>query len=122
MKNLLQLEILAEFLFSIFLFSTLDFAWWLYPVLFIAPDLSLLVLFAGQRIGAVLYNLVHHKAVCLGLFAAGALLGYPALALAGSVMLGHSSLDRLMGYGLMVGDTFTHAHLKLAGQKARRSA
>ena len=33
--------------------------WWLFAVLFLAPDLSMLGYLAGPRIGAVAYNLVH---------------------------------------------------------------
>lgn len=122
MKTLLRLEELAEFLFSIYLFSLLPFPWWVYPVLFVAPDLALLGLVAGRRVGALTYNLIHHKAVAFGLFALGALLGLPPVSLAGTILLGHSSLDRVLGFGLMDGKTFTHTHLKLTGQGARHTA
>jgi hypothetical protein len=42
MKTLIKLEELGEFLFSIYLFSHLPYPWWLYPLFFFAPDLSML--------------------------------------------------------------------------------
>lgn len=117
MKPLLQLEEMAEFLFSIFLFAQLPFSWWVYLLLLFIPDLSLIALASGPRLGSVIYNLIHHKALALGLFVLGALLQLPPLSLAGVILLGHTSLDRILGFGLKDGDTFTHAHLKILPQK-----
>jgi hypothetical protein len=94
MKTILRLEQLAGFLFSIYLFSLLSFPWWLYILLFLTPDLSIIGYAAGPRVGAFTYNLVHHKAVSLGLIILGSLLSVPLISLAGAVLLGHSSLDR----------------------------
>jgi hypothetical protein len=38
------------------------------------------------------------------------------LALAGVIMLGHSSFDRVLGYGLKYGDSFRHTHLGWIGR------
>lgn len=119
MKTWLQLEELAVGLFSIYLFSRLPYAWWVYPLLFFTPDLSLVSLAIGKGVGRLAYNLIHHRGVALGLFVLGTSLAIPAFALAGVVLLGHASLDRLLGYGLMEGESFTHAHLKLFGAKTR---
>jgi hypothetical protein len=73
---------------------------------------------AGKRLGGLAYNLIHHRALALGLFVLGAWFALPALSLAGVILLGHASLDRLLGFGLMEGESFTHAHLKLTGMKA----
>ena len=113
MKSWLQLEELAEFLFSIYLFTRLSFMWWVYPLLLFTPDLSLLALAAGPRLGGLIYNLIHHKALAFGLIILGTWLALPPVSLAGVILLGHTSLDRILGYGLKDGDTFTHAHLKL---------
>ncbi len=116
MKNLLKLEGLALFGLSIFLFGQLDYAWWWYPLLFFAPDLSMLGYLAGPRIGAVIYNLAHHHAVSLGLYVLGFLLGVPVLQLAGVILLGHSNLDRVLGYGLKHPDSFQNTHLGRIGR------
>ena len=116
MKNLLRLEEAGEFLFSIYLFSLLPYAWWIYPLFFFAPDISMIGYAISPKIGAYTYDLVHHKAISLGLFAAGMLLHMPLLALIGTLCLGHSSMDRVLGYGLKFKDAFKHTHLGMIGQ------
>jgi len=117
MKNLIKLEELALFLLAIYLFTLLDFAWWWFPLLLLAPDLSMLGYLAGPAAGAWTYNVVHHKAVAIVVYVAGAWLAAPVLQLAGVIMLGHSSLDRVFGYGLKYADAFSHTHLGRIGKE-----
>lgn len=119
MKNLLRLEELLLFGFSLFLFSHLDYGWGWYALLFLAPDLSMLGYLANPRVGAWTYNLVHHKGLAVALYVLGYLL--PAsgawLMFAGTLLLGHSSLDRVFGYGLKYPDAFRNTHLGVIGKQ-----
>jgi hypothetical protein len=117
MKILLKLESLALWGLSVFLFSQLGYAWWWYPVLFFVPDLSMAGYLAGTRVGAIVYNLVHHHAVSIGLYVLGFFLGSPLLQLAAVILFGHSNMDRLLGYGLKYPDAFQNTHLGLIGKK-----
>ena len=119
MKTLLKLESLALFGLSIFLFSRLDYAWWLYPLLFFVPDLSMAGYAFGPSVGALVYNLVHHHAVSIGLYILGFALGISILELTGVILLGHSSLDRVLGYGLKYSDSFQNTHLGTIGPGAK---
>lgn len=116
MKTLLKLEGLALFGLSIFLFSQLGYAWWWYPVLFFAPDLSMIGYLGNTRTGAIVYNVVHHHAVSLGLYVLGFFLALPVLQLAGVILFGHSNLDRMLGYGLKHSDSFQNTHLGVIGK------
>lgn len=116
MKLLLRIEELFLTLLSIYLFSELSFAWWWFPALLLAPDLGMIGYLAGPRLGAYLYNTFHHKALAVALYLAGLLLSFPVLALAGVIILGHSSLDRALGYGLKYDDAFQHTHLGWIGE------
>lgn len=49
----------------------------------------------------------------------GAAVNNPALQLAGLILLGHSSLDRVLGYGLKYADSFKHTHLGWIGGAAK---
>lgn len=40
----------------------------------------------------------------------------PLLQLAGVILLGHSSLDRVLGYGLKHADSFQNTHLGVIGR------
>lgn len=115
MNTILKLEELGMFALSIFLFSQLDFAWWWFPLLLFTPDLSMLGYLHNTQTGALIYNLVHHKAVGVAAYVLGALLARPGLMLAGVILFGHSNMDRIFGYGLKYPDSFQHTHLGMIG-------
>ncbi len=117
MKNLLKIEELFLFGLALFLFSRLGYNWVWYALLFLAPDLSALGYLAGPRLGAWTYNLVHHKGVSVALYVLGYLFSVPWLMFAGTILLGHSSLDRVFGYGLKYPDAFQNTHLGLIGKQ-----
>ena len=116
MKNLLKLEEPFMFALSIFFFTKLDFAWWWYPVLLFTPDFSMLGYLINPRIGAWTYNFVHHKALGISIFVVGLILANQPIQLAGLILFGHSSMDRVMGYGLKHTDSFQHTHLGVIGK------
>ena len=60
----------------------------------------------GPKVGSWTYNAVHFKAVAVALFIFGSYAGVPWVQAAGLIMLGHSSLDRVFGYGLKYADAF----------------
>lgn len=94
-------EGLALLILSVYLFSLLDYAWWWYPLLFFVPDVSFIGYLGGKRVGETVYNIVHHQGLAVAAYVLGGLLGLPLLSLTGIILLGHSSLDRLLGYGLL---------------------
>ena len=119
MKTLLRLEELALALFALYLFAGLGLAWWWFPLLLLAPDLSALGYLGGPRLGAYTYNFAHHKALAVLLYVGGVWLASPPLQLAGVILLAHSSLDRVLGYGLKHTDSFQHTHLGWIGKAAQ---
>jgi Domain of unknown function (DUF4260) len=66
---------------------------------------------AGNKAGAFTYNLFHHKAVAVVVMCLGWSIGREWLLLSGIILFGHSSLDRMLGYGLKYVDSFHHTHL-----------
>ncbi len=119
MKSVIRVEELSLAMLAFFLFLSLPYSWWWFFILLLAPDLSMLGYLVNPRIGAVVYDAVHHKAVAVLLFVLGGLMGIPWIQAAGLVLLAHSSLDRVLGYGLKYGDSFQHTHLGLIGRAAR---
>jgi len=100
MKTLIKLEELAFVLLSLYLFLALDYAWWWFPLLFFVPDVSLIGYLINRNVGAIMYNFIHHKALAILLYLTVSFIQWPELQLAGLVMFGHSSLDRVLGFGL----------------------
>ncbi len=116
MKNLLRFEEFLLFGLSLLLFSQLDYGWGWYALWFLAPDLSMLGYLANPRVGAWTYNLIHHKGLAVAVYVVGYLLISPWLMFAGTILLGHSSLDRVFGYGLKYPDAFQNTHLGRIGR------
>ena len=116
MKNLLRLEEFFLFGLALFLFTQLDYGWGWYALLFLAPDLSIAGYLANPRVGAWTYNLIHHKGLAVALYILGFVFSVQWLMLTGTILLGHSSLDRVFGYGLKYPDAFQNTHLGRIGR------
>ena len=117
MKNMLKLEEFFLFGLALFLFSKLGFyTWGWYALLFFVPDLSMIGYVMNPRVGSWTYNLIHHKGVAVALYVLGSLLSVPWLMFAGTILLGHSSFDRVLGYGLKYPDAFQNTHLGRIGR------
>src|SRR5690554_5722559 len=116
MKNLIKLEQIALFAFSIFLFSQTNFSWWWFPLLLLLPDISMMGYLAGPKTGSLIYNIFHHQALALAIFCIGWQMEIDWLHLTGIILLGHSSMDRIFGYGLKYPDTFNNTHLGWIGK------
>lgn len=111
MKNLLRVEEAAMFVFCIYLLNQLDSHWWTYLLLVLGPDIGMLGYLVNPKTGAVSYNIFHHKGIAVVLYAAGVYFHNEVLQIAGVILFGHSSMDRMFGYGLKYFTGFKHTHL-----------
>jgi len=113
MKNLIALEEIAMFALAVAgcYYQPLSFKWWLWPVLFLLPDLGMIGYVISPEVGAITYNLFHHKLVAVVVFLVGYSTNNAQIMLAGLILFGHSSFDRALGYGLKFPDSFKHTHL-----------
>ncbi|MDX1636937.1 MAG: DUF4260 domain-containing protein, partial [Balneolaceae bacterium] len=116
---LVRLEELGMLLLSILLFSTTGYAWWWFLVLILVPDLSMAGYLLNSRLGAYLYNLVHHKGVAVLVYGLGYYFVDPLTQMIGIILFAHSSMDRMVGYGLKFGDSFRHTHLGWIGENEK---
>lgn len=113
MKNLIKLEEAGILAASVFFLYKLNFniSWWLYIILFLSPDIGMAGYLVNTRIGAVTYNLFHHKAAGCLLIIVGVIQTNDYLLFAGFMQLAHSSFDRVLGYGLKYPDNFKHTSI-----------
>jgi hypothetical protein len=116
MKQVLKAEEAALFGLSIMLNHLIvPYAWWWYWVLFLTPDISMIGYLVNTKVGAALYNIAHHKGLAVLCFAVGIILPSVTWQFAGILLLGHSSFDRILGYGLKYPDHFKNTHLGWIG-------
>ena len=117
MHNLLTLEEVGQFFLSIILFNQLDYAWWIFPACLLLPDLSMIGYLVDTKTGAWIYNFFHHKLLAITILCIGFWLNHSILVLAGTILFGHSALDRIFGYGLKFNDNFKNTHLGWIGKR-----
>lgn len=120
-KILLRLEALFVLIAASAAYARLGASWWVFAILFLAPDLSMLGYLAGRKAGAAIYNVGHWYGLPFACIAWGVFgQAHQVLAL-GLIWAAHIGLDRALGYGLKYADGFGFSHLGLMG-KARSAA
>ncbi|MDC6367683.1 MULTISPECIES: DUF4260 domain-containing protein [Flavobacteriaceae] len=118
MKTLLKLEEVMMLLLGCYIFMQLDVQWWWFLVLILTPDIGMMGYLFGNKVGAALYNLFHHKGVGILLYLMGALLfDSTLLQIVGIIIFSHSAFDRALGYGLKYDKGFKYTHLGEIGKK-----
>jgi Domain of unknown function (DUF4260) len=123
MTILLRLEGLALALLAVWLYHAFHQPWWVFAVLFLAPDLSMLGYLGGPKIGAAIYNAVHSWITVAALFflvwygfgESGFALSLPF------ILAAHIGIDRALGYGLKHASGFKDTHLGTIGKAAWES-
>lgn len=108
---MLKSEELLLFLGAMYLFTQLSFSWWVFVVLLLVPDISMLGYFHSNKWGARLYNLIHHRGLAVVVLVGGYEVANEWLLLSGVILFAHTTLDRVWGYGLKYEDAFEHTHL-----------
>lgn len=116
MRLLIRGEEVMMFLLGTYLFSLLDYSWWWFFGLILAPDIGMLGYLMGNKIGATGYNLFHHKGLALVIYLLGIYLSVPLCQLLGIILFSHASLDRIFGYGLKYEKGFKFTHLGEIGK------
>ena len=117
MKNSIKSEELLMFILGIFLFNQLNFAWWWFLVLILLPDIGMIGYLVNSKVGAITYNIFHHKGIAIVIYFIGVYLHNEIIELIGVILFSHSSMDRMFGYGLKYNDSFNNTHLGIIGNK-----
>lgn len=117
MKTVIKLEELGLFILGIYLFSLLNYQWWWFPALILAPDLSMFGYVINPKAGAFSYNLFHHRGVAVLVYILGCYLRIEIVQLMGIILFSHAAMDRIFGYGLKYETGFKYTHLGEIGKK-----
>lgn len=108
---MLRIEGAALLTASVALYWANGGSWWLFALLLLAPDVSMLGYLAGPGIGAAVYNAFHSYPLPAALGVLGLLWGAPFAVAVALVWLAHIGVDRLVGYGLKYPSGFRDTHL-----------
>jgi hypothetical protein len=89
---------------------------WFIPLLLV-PDVAMLGYVAGNHVGAITYNVAHNWFIGGLVLGLGLWLAAPALVMAGAVLVAHTGIDRVFGYGLKYPTSFKDTHLGRLGPR-----
>jgi len=117
-RALLRLEGVVLFAGMTLLYALWDGSWWVYALLFLAPDLSFAAYLAGPRAGALVYNAAHSYLGPVMLMTTGLALASPLVLSIAMIWLAHIGIDRALGYGLKYQAGFAFTHLGKIGKGA----
>lgn len=110
-RLLLHLEGLALFIGAVALYWTESFSAWVFALLLLVPDLSMVGYLRDPKIGATIYNLVHTYVTAGVMVGLGWGIESDLLLQLGLILTAHISMDRTVGYGLKYPDAFKSTHL-----------
>ena len=117
-RTLLRLEGLTLFAGMTLVYGFWGGPWWLYFVLFLAPDLSFLAYLAGPKFGAWIYNAAHSTLIPMAMLTVGFGFAPPLVLSLALIWLSHIGIDRALGYGLKYQAGFGFTHLGRIGKGA----
>ena len=116
LKTLLSLEWLVVLAAAVVAYALAGYSWWLFALLILAPDLSMLGYLGGPVIGAFAYNAVH-TLVAPGVVALAAwFFASPLMMALALILVAHIAADRALGYGLKYASGFKDTHLGRIGR------
>lgn len=102
-------------------YAWLGQSWWMFGILFLAPDVVMLAYLRSSSLGALVYNLAHSYVAPALVALLGLAVGPMAFGLA-AIWTAHIGADRMLGYGLKLGSSFDQTHLGPIGKARRKGA
>jgi hypothetical protein len=117
-RILLRLEGLTLFAGMVLLYWIWGGSWWVFVIMFLAPDLSFIAYLADPKTGAIVYNAAHSYMAPVSLLTAGFAAGEPLVFSIAMIWLAHIGIDRALGYGLKYQTGFGFTHLGRIGKSA----
>lgn len=116
-KMILRLEGLVVLIGAAVAYHAVDGNWWLFAILFLVPDISMLGYLSNPVLGAKLYNLGHSYVLPAILLAIFLWTGHPLGVAITIIWIAHIGFDRFAGYGLKYESAFGATHLGRIGRK-----
>ena len=110
-KLFLHGEGFVVLLSSLYLYEYNDFSWLWFIIFIFIPDLSMIGYLINNKIGAILYNIIHTYSLSIALAMYGFLLSNSIVLGAGLILSAHIGMDRMLGLGLKYPTTFKDTHL-----------
>jgi hypothetical protein len=116
-RRWLRAEGIAALVGGFFAWLAIHGVWPWFLVFLLVPDVSAIGYLGGRHLGAITYNIAHNWFTGGAVLGLGLLLAFPALTMAGIILVAHTGLDRILGYGLKYPTSFQDTHLGRIGRR-----
>ena len=111
-NKIVRIENGCAFAISFYIYMLLDFPIWLFFVLLLVPDITMIGYVINKEIGAVVYNFGHSFISPLLMVLSYFYFTKDYLLIISIIWLAHIFMDRLLGFGLKYGDSFNKTHIQ----------
>lgn len=112
LRKVIYLEYFIALLLCFYVYMHFQFSLLLFFVFLLVPDISMLGYLFNNKIGALLYNIVHSIIPPTILMFIGFTTSSPSLLMVSLIWLSHIFLDRALGFGLKYKESFKQTHLQ----------
>ena len=111
-KKLLHTEYGAAFIFLLFIYVQLGFSLWVFFLLLLVPDVTMVGYLRNNQLGAALYNVGHNLILPIICVAYCLYFSNETGLMLTLIWLAHISMDRFLGYGLKYSQSFKETHMQ----------
>jgi hypothetical protein len=111
-RKIIRVEGIVFFIIGLVVYLQLGGILWLFFLLVLLPDSSMIGYRKDAKTGAVVYNLVHNYAAGIIVFGLGLISGLDFIGYAGLIIFSHVGMDHAFGYGLKYPTAFKDTHLQ----------
>ncbi|MFF5397051.1 DUF4260 domain-containing protein [Peribacillus butanolivorans] len=111
-KKLIHSEGLMVLIAIIYIYSINEFSWWIFLLLLLTPDISMLAYLINNQIGAKVYNLFHTYTLSILVILLAVSLSQDTILMVGLIWTAHIGMDRFLGYGLKYTTAFKATHIQ----------
>lgn len=111
-NQLVRIEYGLAFLFTFYIYLQSDFSIWLFFILLLAPDITMLGYLINNHIGSTIYNIGHTVIVPMIFLLCFFLFSHDLLLMIAFIWFAHIFMDRSVGYGLKYRDSFKDTHIQ----------
>ncbi|EIT87366.1 hypothetical protein A374_00290 [Fictibacillus macauensis ZFHKF-1] len=110
--SIIRIENGMAFALSFVLYVRMDYPLWLFFVLLLAPDLTMIGYAMNQKTGARMYNVGHSFILPFLFVVCYVFFSNDYLLIIAIIWIAHICMDRLFGFGLKYKDSFKSTHIQ----------
>ena len=112
LRNWIKWEYIIGFICIFIMYVYLDYSIIIFFLFLLVPDVSMIGYFINTKIGAILYNIVHHFSLPTILLTISIVFNLSSFISIVLIWIAHILMDRAFGFGLKYANNFKDTHLQ----------